>query len=144
MGEKIKLFGVGKDTHIGSINNWINQNNGMVNADVSPFLTWSDWSASQRVLFVLDKDGLLRYQQNISGGINDSVYNLIEELMDEIENTVFGDINQDGVVNIVDIVQTVNMVLGTIPTDSLADVNNDGLVNIVDIVSLVNIILGNN
>ena len=55
-------------------------------------------------------------------------------------NNLLGDINNDGVVNIIDIVLVVNIVLDE-NNDLSADFNNDGLVNILDIVLLVNIIL---
>ena len=64
------------------------------------------------------------------------------------ENTPsnLGDVNQDGVVNIVDIVRLANYVAGKISLTSEellnADVNKDGLVNIVDIVRLANYIAG--
>ncbi len=57
-----------------------------------------------------------------------------------------GDVNQDGSVNIVDVVWVVNIVLGTVqPTPDqqwAADTNKDGMVNIIDAITLVNIILG--
>ena len=60
---------------------------------------------------------------------------------------IAGDINGDNVVNILDIVQMVNIILGTMdPTpaqEAAADVNDDDTVNILDIVLVVNIILGN-
>ena len=143
-GDKVKLFGVGKSNHLSSLGNWINPNDAMVMADSSPFSTWNNWDASQRDLYILDAEGNIQYHQDISSGISNSVYNLIEDLINEIEDSILGDVNQDGIVNIVDIVQTVNMVLGTIPTDDLADINNDNQINIVDIVNLVNMILGNN
>ncbi len=53
------------------------------------------------------------------------------------------DINGDGVLNIVDIVEMVDMALGgTTPTPE-ADYNQDGNVDIMDIILLVGIILGN-
>ena len=56
-----------------------------------------------------------------------------------------GDVNQDGIVNVIDIVAIVNHILdGTQLTDEqllLADMNNDGIVNVVDIVAVVAIIL---
>jgi hypothetical protein len=55
---------------------------------------------------------------------------------------ILGDINLDGVVNIIDIVQIVNLVLNT-EYISMADINDDGIINIIDIVQLVNIILNN-
>ena len=56
-----------------------------------------------------------------------------------------GDVNDDGLLNVLDIVQIVNYVLGNLEfsdsQSSSADVNADGLVNVLDIVTLVNIIL---
>jgi len=58
-----------------------------------------------------------------------------------------GDINGDGLINILDLVRCVNIILGIPPPPTsyeqwAADVNNDGLVNVVDVVAIVNIILG--
>ena len=57
-----------------------------------------------------------------------------------------GDVNADGVLNVVDVVNLVSYVLGSSSlTDSefcSSDVNEDGTVNVVDIVVIVNIILG--
>ena len=55
-----------------------------------------------------------------------------------------GDINQDNVINIVDIVLLVQIILTEETTEQqllLSDFNQDGEVNIVDIVQLVNYIL---
>ena len=51
-----------------------------------------------------------------------------------------GDVNSDGIVNILDIVLLVNLVLSN-EYNSSADLNNDGNVNVLDVVVLVNIIL---
>lgn len=141
-GEKVKLFGVGKDSHINQLSNWTNQNESIVSADSSPFTVWNSWDASQRDLYILDAEGNIQYHQNITGGISNSVYDLVYNLIDEIEVSIQGDVNSDGLINIVDVVQTVNMVLGTVEINLLADMNNDGMINVVDIVNLVNIILG--
>ena len=53
-----------------------------------------------------------------------------------------GDVNVDGVVNILDVVLLVNMVLSD-EYNASADINNDGVINILDIVALVNMILIN-
>jgi len=65
----------------------------------------------------------------------------------ESENqVVVGDLNFDGTINILDVVISINFVLGVdSPSDieSLAaDINGDGTINVLDIVLLVNIILG--
>jgi hypothetical protein len=55
--------------------------------------------------------------------------------------TLFGDINGDGSVNVMDIVLLVNYILnGLYITEG--DINNDGTLNILDIVTLTTIILG--
>ena len=55
------------------------------------------------------------------------------------------DINSDGIVDILDIVQTINIAMGFMdPTDQqlcAADVNSDGIVDILDIVLMVNIVI---
>ena len=58
-----------------------------------------------------------------------------------------GDINDDSLINILDVIQTVNIILGTNanPTDYelwAADMNQDGNIDILDIVLIVNTILG--
>mgnify|MGYP003710427195 CR=1 FL=1 len=57
------------------------------------------------------------------------------------EYYITGDINLDGQINILDIVQLANMILSDDYQES-ADLNGDGNLNILDIVQLVNIILG--
>ncbi len=57
---------------------------------------------------------------------------------------ILGDANGDGVVNVTDIVEIVNAILGHPSAkfnEEAADVNVDGQVNVTDIVSVVNIIL---
>jgi hypothetical protein len=51
-----------------------------------------------------------------------------------------GDINGDGIINILDVVQAVNLILGNFYQES-ADLNDDGIINVLDIVQIVNIIL---
>ena len=54
-----------------------------------------------------------------------------------------GDINSDGIINIIDIIDVVNAILDQSYNNPLLDVNNDGIVNIVDIIDIVNFILDN-
>jgi hypothetical protein len=51
-----------------------------------------------------------------------------------------GDLNMDGVINILDVISLVNVVLSGEQND-MADLNSDGTINILDIILLVNIIL---
>ena len=53
-----------------------------------------------------------------------------------------GDVNGDALVNVQDIIVTVNFILAS-AYESNADQNSDGSVDILDIVQVINIILGN-
>ena len=55
-------------------------------------------------------------------------------------NTLSGDINNDGIINILDVILVINLVLAN-EYDELADLNLDSTVDILDIVQLVSIIL---
>jgi len=55
-----------------------------------------------------------------------------------------GDVNGDGLVNVIDIVVLVNIIFGESASDSqlcASDTNADGLINVLDVVNLVNYIL---
>ena len=78
--------------------------------------------------------------------------NVIEPLADGIdvmEGAGSGDINQDGILDILDIVQIVNWILDpdediAVNTDfeELGDINQDDFLNVLDIVDIINAILG--
>ena len=51
-----------------------------------------------------------------------------------------GDVNGDGIVNVLDVILTVNVILNE-EYNTLADLNNDNSVNVMDIILIVNIIL---
>ena len=55
-------------------------------------------------------------------------------------NELTGDINGDGILNILDLVSLVNLVLSDEVIDT-GDLNEDGILNILDIVLLANLIL---
>ena len=68
------------------------------------------------------------------------IENAIFDFAEETDFTVFGDTNSDGVINILDVVQVVNLILVN-GYDESGDLNEDDIINILDIVQLVNIIL---
>lgn len=54
-----------------------------------------------------------------------------------------GDVNGDGRINVSDVSELINMILGLTPVNQeLADINDDGRVNVSDVTALINIILG--
>ena len=56
------------------------------------------------------------------------------------DDDMLGDINGDGIYNILDLVSLVNLVLSDEYIDT-GDLNGDGILNILDIVLLANLIL---
>ena len=60
----------------------------------------------------------------------------------DFSSSLPGDLNDDGLVNVLDVVILVNIILGLAEVNPAGDLNNDGLINVLDVVILVNIILG--
>ena len=84
------------------------------------------------------------YSSNGSGG-NISFRFTDHLIYDHPCASLSGDVNQDGIVNVVDLVSIVGYVVGDITFNecelNLSDHNVDGIVNVVDIVAIVSIIL---
>ena len=93
--------------------------------------------------FIIDQEGIIQYANNEID--TEWMLYVLEELY--YSDTLFGDINQDDSINILDIVILINFILDfQIPSEiefSYSDLNNDNNLNILDIVQLVNIILIN-
>ena len=69
----------------------------------------------------------------------------IQEMLDNCGvlcswDTSTADINFDGNINILDIIELANIILND-DSSELGDINNDGIINILDIITIVNIIL---
>ena len=62
-----------------------------------------------------------------------------------VGNLDLGDLNQDGIYNVLDVVTLVGIIMGNHTATNLelilSDLNQDGTVNILDVVNLVNIVL---
>lgn len=61
--------------------------------------------------------------------------------LSNIISSIQGDVNDDGIVNVLDILMAVNLIL-TDEYDNNADINSDSFINVLDVISIVNIILG--
>ena len=74
---------------------------------------------------------------------NDQFFLILDDFCFEEATSILGDVNGDGLVDISDVVQLVNIILNDgNGGNQAADVNNDSHVDISDVVQLVNIILG--
>jgi len=91
--------------------------------------------------FIIDQNGIIAYANNEidTEWMLAVIYDLIGS------NVLLGDVNEDGIINILDIVTVINFVLlSSSPNDiqfNASDMNSDGIINILDIVILVNLIL---
>ena len=56
---------------------------------------------------------------------------------------IMGDINDDGTLNVQDIIIMVNIILGVEEYNEAADLSGDSIINILDVIQLMNLILGN-
>ena len=88
-------------------------------------------------------DGNNNTMPGFSGGNSDDfIEYLLEECGSLCEGVTQGDINDDGMFNVQDLILLVNMILGTTAPDyATADMNQDGEINIQDIILVLNIIL---
>jgi len=77
---------------------------------------------------------------NLSNAEKNYIRNIIAENYPEPQ--FLGDVNEDGLINVLDIIYVVNLIL-TSQNNELADMNSDGQVDVLDIVSIVNLILNN-
>jgi hypothetical protein len=58
-----------------------------------------------------------------------------------LDDGLLGDVNGDGVLNVLDVVSLVNIILNSDDYILAGDMNQDGALDVLDIVTLVNIIL---
>ena len=104
-------------------------------------------------------EGVVEEPQEVNLITEESVKEVVEDIQDKIvdlskkdEHILFpdigalesefsqGDLNADGVVNILDVVLMAIIALDG-PYNLLADLNDDGLINVLDVVILVNMVL---
>ena len=60
-----------------------------------------------------------------------------------ISHYLLGDLNNDNLTNVIDVIIVVNIILGEISQIDHADLNSDQIINVLDVIELINIILSN-
>ena len=96
--------------------------------------------ANSAYMFEVTFDGNIVWQYDVPGN-NIMVARAQKYGYDYFDNDLLlGDLNEDGIINILDVIATINIVLSS-TYNELADLNQDNFVNVLDIVALVNIIL---
>ena len=95
--------------------------------------------------FIINQDGVIEYANN---EIDTAwMLSIIDELLNgSCSDWQIGDINNDNVINILDIVSLINYILGvSYPTECeylVSNINGDNNLDILDIVLIINDILG--
>ena len=115
----------------------------MIFTDGTPawdFLLWDMFNlACSAGTIVIDHN--MRIRHVLDYFPSDTLNNIIiPELLAELEESRH-DINEDGLIDILDIISLANIILYDGLND-LGDVNQDGEINILDIMAIVNLILG--
>lgn len=79
-------------------------------------------------------------------GYNDATPVLVPVTVEQESSSLRGDVNNDGTVNVLDVVTAINIALGKLIATpeqlAAADMNGDGIVNVLDVVSMINLALG--
>lgn len=142
--EEIVIIAVG-ESHISNFNN-----NFCSNSDLplvmdpypsSPIRTQFSPYGQHKQVVILDQNGSLIGNVTLNNGLSNNSRNyIIGVLEDNYQQSVLGDINEDTIVNVQDIIILVSIILNGQTSDS-GDLNSDGVVNILDVVQIVNIIL---
>ena len=110
----------------------------------------SSWTEFEQ--FTIIPEGTIIIRTVLTGTRNDGEDN--DSYFDDLSlniftspscNSIMGDLNNDGTVNILDVIQLVNIIMGLEPSEyqgTVGDMNNDGDYNVLDVVLIVNLILG--
>ena len=85
--------------------------------------------------FILNDDNYCETLQEIPASASQYLTNF------DCEQVMVGDLNADLIINVQDVVLTVNLVLTAGDYNVSADLNSDNIVNVQDIILLINIIL---
>ena len=141
--ENIVIIAVGQ-TNISSFNNNFCANSDLpLVMDLYPSLPIREQFSpygEPHYLVILDYDGnYIGHIDTFNLGNNEKNY-IRSVLEQHYQQSVLGDVNEDTLVNIQDIILVINLVLDG-EFNLVADINSDNIVNILDIIQLVNIIL---
>ena len=106
-------------------------------------LLWTHWTAVDTLrAYINGYDSIERSYQIGKTNISIPPFSL-----NTCMTVIIGDVTQDNVINILDIVMVINFILDTIsPSDKqevIADMNDDDIINVLDALQLSNIILNN-
>jgi len=138
-----------------------------LNGDGKPDLLTNDWMGGISIMVNSSTEGNIELEEQMELGIGSFPLSIatadlnmdftpeivvsnweveglrvIHNFLPVNDSGIQGDLNGDGVIDILDLIILANMILDG-ENSTIADLNEDGVVNILDIIIYVNIILGN-
>ena len=107
---------------------------------------WTNFSNEDPIPVATRSIQMILMGTRYAGDDNDSYFDdlFLKIWQNESCLNLLGDLNQDTIINILDVIILVNIILGDIPTEYQlisGDLNQDSIINILDVISLVNVIL---
>ena len=156
MSEGIQVVGVSNTNNTDVINQFVAENSltfpiiydtgssgGVQGGDVYDLYYMPNDGSPYPRDFVVDQDGVLQYANNEID--TEWMIYVIETLIGADCDGLLGDINQDQIVNILDVIILVNTILNVNQTedviDCILDLNQDGQLDILDVIVLINLIV---
>ena len=109
------------------------------NVNISPKLT------SDEIRFLDDNTEVtLVYSLIVRSNITNDVYTLLfSQVIQKNTDVLLGDISGEGIINVLDVVQLVQIIVNADEYEPLGDMNGDGFNNVQDAIILINLIVGN-
>ena len=104
----------------------------------------AQFDGGHKDIVILNREGDIVGRRTLSSGVNFTAKQYIRGIIAEHyeqDQSIDGDLNGDGVVNIQDIVLVIYVIINGAENDN-ADINGDGFINILDVVQIINIIIG--
>jgi len=142
--DKVVIIGIGQSAQQNFNSNFCANSDLPLILDQSPNLPiHNQFNGGHRELVVIAADGVTELYR---ATLNSTYFPLYEDdfrdviLLNYPSESIIGDLNNDELINILDVIQLANMILSG-EFSSNADLNDDELINILDIVAIVNIIL---
>ena len=96
-------------------------------------------------IVIIDHNMVFRHFISCESNLASS--SIVLELQDSIEEIIFemdyilGDQNYDGIIDVLDVVELINVIINEGAYTAHSDIQNDGEVDILDIILIINIIL---
>jgi hypothetical protein len=106
--------------------------------------TWGAWGAATSPKVITGLTPAKMYNVEVRTVCGPGIYSTT--LAGTFTTKMLGDVNCDGMIDVLDVIRLTGYILGTIPGDDClldgGDLNGDGFYNVLDVVALVNIING--